>query len=327
MCPLEPNKAHNNETHGHEPQRHEPQDIAARNTVQPSSGAQNTEPQNHAAQSNEVQDADGQGRVVEKPPRSFKLIVAYDGGEFYGWQRQSAARTVQATLEDAIAALTGDSVVHLLASSRTDTGVHALGQCATFRSHRWKADASNLPMALNTRLPADVVVRSACEVPMGFNPIRDARGKRYRYTLYASRTSNPLARRQAWWVKRPLDVDLMRAAARLLLGKHDFASFQTAGSPRVSTVRTVAAIDISSHDYLDGQMVTIEIEADGFLYNMVRSVVGTLVLPGLKRKPISWVGDVLEATERQKAGPTAPPHGLCLLEIYFQPTAERTSCA
>lgn len=267
------------------------------------------------------------GAVSETAPRCYKLIVAYDGSEFFGWQRQSVARTVQATLEDAICTLTGDPVVHLLASSRTDTGVHALGQCATFRSRRWKADASHLALALNSQLPGDVAVRAAGEVPMSFNPIRDASGKRYRYTLYASRISNPLGRRQAWWVKRPLDVDLMRTAAAMLLGKHDFASFQTAGSPRVSTVRTVKAIDISSQQFLDGQTVTVEIEADGFLYNMVRSVVGTLVLAGLKRKPLSWVGDVLSACDRRQAGPTAPPQGLCLLEIYFEPRIEPASCA
>jgi tRNA pseudouridine38-40 synthase len=259
----------------------------------------------------------GEGRGVETLPRTFKLIIAYDGSQFCGWQRQAEARTVQATLEDAIMGITGDSRVRLLASSRTDTGVHALGQCATFRSRTWKAPATNLPLAINTQLPDDVVVRAACEMPMSFNPIRNARGKRYRYSIYASRVANPLARRQAWWVKRRLDIEAMRLAAELLVGRHDFASFQTAGSPRQSTFRTVSAIDISSVDYMDGQSVTIEIEADGFLYNMVRNVVGTLVLAGRRHKSVAWVGDVLKACDRRHAGPTAPAHGLCLLEIYF----------
>ncbi|MGN6543849.1 MAG: tRNA pseudouridine(38-40) synthase TruA [Aureliella sp.] len=221
-----------------------------------------------------------EGRGVETLSRTFKLIIAYDGSQFFGWQRQAKARSVQATLEDAIAKITGDHSVRLLASSRTDTGVHALGQCATFRSRSWKAPAANLTLAINTQLPPDVVVRAAAEVPARFHPIRDARRKRYRYSIYASRVNNPLARGQAWWVKRRLDVQAMRTAAEQLLGRHDFASFQTTGSPRVSTVRTVSAIEISSVDHMDGQSVSIEIEADGFLYNMVRNVVGTLVLAG-----------------------------------------------
>ncbi len=251
-------------------------------------------------------------------PRCFKLIIAYDGTEFFGWQRQSAARTVQATLEDALAELTGAPKVHLLASSRTDTGVHARAQCATFRSTHWKAPAQNLTLAVNTRLPPDVMVRSACEVPMSFNPIRDACGKRYRYTVYASRVLNPIGRRQAWWVKKLLDIEAMRAGAEVLLGQHDFTSFQTTGSPRISTVRTVRAIDIQCQPYMDGQCITLEIEADGFLYNMVRNIVGTLVHVGRGHKSASWVADVLAAGDRKLAGQTAPAHGLCLWEIYFE---------
>lgn len=270
----------------------------------------------------------GQGSGGEAPLRCYKLIIAYDGSEFFGWQRQSAARTVQATIEDAICTITGDPFVHLLGSSRTDTGVHALGQCATFRSPRWKSPAANLTLAINSQLPPDVVVRSASEVPMAFNPIRHARSKRYRYSVYASRVNNPLVRRQAWWVKRRLDVEAMRDASAWLLGKHDFTSFQTAGSPRKSTIRTVRAIDIAHVDTMDGQAVTIEIEADGFLYNMARSVAGTLVLAGLKRKSTGWVNDVLKARDRKKAGPTAPSHGLCLLEIYFPSTDDESDpCA
>ena len=249
--------------------------------------------------------------------RCIKLIIAYDGTEFFGWQRQSAARTVQATLEDALAITTGAERVRLLASSRTDTGVHALGQCATFRSFDWKAPAANLALAVNTKLPADVIVRSACEVPMSFNPIRSALGKRYRYSIYASRVSDPLGRRQAWWVKKLLDIEAMREAARALLGTHDFVSFQTNGSPRISTVRTVRAIDIECRPYLDGQWITIEVEANGFLYNMVRNIVGTLVFVGRGRRSAQWVTEALAALDRKQTGQTAPAQGLCLLEIYF----------
>ncbi len=255
--------------------------------------------------------------------RCIKLIIAYDGTEFFGWQRQSSARTVQATLEDALASITGAPRVHLLASSRTDTGVHAIGQCATFRSHHWQAPAPNLALAVNTQLPPDVIVRSARDVPMSFNPIRHALGKRYRYSIYASRVSDPLGRRQAWWVKRWLDIDTMRQAAVDLLGTHDFASFQTNGSPRVSTIRTVRAIDIQCQPYLDGQWITIEVEADGFLYNMVRNIVGTLVFVGRGRRPKEWVAQALAARDRQQTGQTAPAQGLCLQEIFFDDAVQR----
>lgn len=258
----------------------------------------------------------------DDPRRAYKLIVAYDGGAFSGWQRQSAARTVQATLEDALVDLIGDPAIRLLASSRTDTGVHALGQCCTFRTRAWRAEASRLTMALNTQLPPDVVVRSAAEVPIAFNPITYAQGKRYRYRIYASRISDPHSRRHAWWVKRRLNIEAMQAAAETLLGQHDFASFQTAGSPRVSTVRTVRAIDIRAEDHQDGQSVTIEIEANGFLYNMVRSIVGTLVLVGRQQRPATWVSQVLSSRDRRQAGQTAPAHGLCLLQVFFPSAVE-----
>jgi len=271
----------------------------------------------------------GQGSGVEPASeapgtklRAFKLIVAYDGGAFSGWQRQSAARTVQATLEDALVALIGEPEIRLLASSRTDTGVHALGQCCTFRSRAWRAKANHLAFALNTQLPPDVVVRSAEEVSMAFNPIRHAQGKRYRYRIYASRISDPHSRRDAWWVKRRLDIEDMQAAAEILLGEHDFASFQTTGSPRVSTIRTVRAIDIRAEDHQDGQTVTVEVEADGFLYNMVRNIVGTLVLVGRQQRPCEWVSEVLQARDRRQAGQTAPAHGLCLLQVFFPSTIE-----
>lgn len=250
-------------------------------------------------------------------------MIAYDGTEFFGWQRQASARTVQATLEDALEIATGAPRVRLLASSRTDTGVHAVGQCATFRSFHWQAPAANLSLAVNTRLPPDVIVRSASEVPMTFNPIRHALSKRYRYTIYASRVSDPIGRRQAWWVKKLLDIDAMRQAAVHLLGTHDFASFQTSGSPRISTIRTVKAIDIQCQSYLDGQAITIEVEANGFLYNMVRNIVGTLVFVGRGRRTTDWVIEALASRDRKQTGQTAPAQGLCLQEIFFDPAAEQ----
>ena len=249
--------------------------------------------------------------------RVFKLIVAYDGTNYFGWQYQPDQPTVQRFIESALGTVLGHPRWPARASSRTDAGVHALGQVVVFKTNAWRAPADRLTPALNTHLPDDIVVRSAEEVQPNFHPLAFCTGKRYRYRVYSSRIADPLDGRFHWWVKHRLSVDAMREAAALLLGKHDFAAFETSGSPRHSTVRTVRAIEIESQAYLDGQRISIEIEADGFLYNMVRNIAGTLVVVGRQRQPPSWAREVLESKDRREAGQTAPPQGLQLLEIYF----------
>lgn len=257
------------------------------------------------------------GSGPNQPPRTFKLIVAYDGTHYAGWQRQPDRPTIQGEIENALASVLGQARCHVRASSRTDAGVHAIGQVVVFRSQTWKANADRLPLALSCFLPRDIVVRSATEVPTSFHLLSDCIGKRYRYRIYSSRIADPLDARFHWWIKRPLDVDNMRIAADYLMGTHDFASLETSGSPRTSTIRTIRAIDIDQQEARDGQQLTIEIEADGFLYNMVRNIVGTLVQVGIGRQNPSWVNDVLASKDRKQAGQTAPPQGLHLLEIYF----------
>ncbi len=249
--------------------------------------------------------------------RVFKLIVAYDGTKYCGWQRQPVQPTVQKAVELALGKVLGQPRWPVRATSRTDTGVHALGQVVVFRSSLWRAPAERLAPAMNTVLPSDIVVRSACEVAADFNPHAQCSGKRYRYRVYASRIADPLDGRFHWWVKRKLNIEAMQAAANLLLGKHDFVAFETNGSPRQCTIRTVRAIEIQSRQYLDGQQIDFEIEADGFLYNMVRNIVGTLVVVGRERRPPSWVLEVLSSKDRREAGQTAQPQGLHLLEVYF----------
>ena len=249
--------------------------------------------------------------------RVFKLIVAYDGTNYFGWQYQPDQPTVQRFIETALGIVLGQPRWPARASSRTDAGVHALGQVVVFKTNAWRAPADRLTPALNTHLPDDIVIRSAVEVQPNFHPLAFCIGKRYRYRVYSSRVADPLDGRFHWWVKHRLNVDAMREAAGLLLGKHDFAAFETSGSPRQNTVRTVREIEIESHGYLDGQQISIEIEADGFLYNMVRNIVGTLVVVGRKRQTPSWVCDVLASKDRRLAGQTAPPQGLQLLEIFF----------
>jgi tRNA pseudouridine38-40 synthase len=249
--------------------------------------------------------------------RAFRLTIAYDGTNYFGWQRQPDHPTVQAKVEDALCAITGETRVVAYASSRTDTGVHAIGQSVVFRSKRWQAPAENLAFAMNTKLPLDIVVRDSREVPLGFHPLRDSRGKRYRYQIYSSRKGDPIHGRTHWWVKRRLSLENMRAAAHYLRGQHDFRSFESAGSPRQNTVRHVRQLRIDCQPHLDGKLYTIDIEADGFLYNMVRNIVGTLVQVGVGREPPSWIPRVFAAKDRQVAGATAPPQGLCLLEVLY----------
>jgi tRNA pseudouridine38-40 synthase len=249
--------------------------------------------------------------------RVFKLIVAYDGTNYFGWQYQPDQPTVQRFVESAIGTVLGHPRWPARASSRTDAGVHALGQVVVFKTNAWRAPADRLTPAINTHLPDDIVIRSAEEVQANFHPLALCIGKRYRYRVYSSRVADPLDSRFHWWVKHRLNVDAMREAADMLLGTHDFAAFETSGSPRENTVRTVRAIEIKSHTYLDGHQISIEIEADGFLYNMVRNIAGTLVVVGRRRQPPSWVHGVLGSRDRREAGQTAPPQGLQLLEIFF----------
>ncbi len=254
---------------------------------------------------------------VDDDLRAFKLTLAYDGSAYCGWQRQAGHPSIQAEVEGAICRLIGHSTIVARASSRTDTGVHALGQVVAFKSNLWRATAEHLTLALNTHLPRDIVVRHCQEVPLTFHPIRDCIGKRYRYQIYSSRISDPLRKQFHWWTPRSLDVERMRQAAQHLLGTRDFASFQTRGSPRLSTQRNVREILINARPAMDGWDVHIEVEADGFLYNMVRNIAGTLVQVGHGRRPPDWVTEVLLAKDRRSAGQTAPAAGLYLLEVYY----------
>ncbi len=254
-------------------------------------------------------------RETKSDERVFKLIVAYDGTNYFGWQRQPVQPTVQRSFELALGKVLGKPRWPVRASSRTDAGVHAIGQVVAFKSNLWRAPADRLIPALNTHLPDDIVVRRCEDAATDFHPLVHCIGKRYRYRVYASRIADPLDGRFHWWTKRPLNIEAMRDAACRLVGRLDFAAFETSGSPRESTIRTVHAIDIESNSYLDGTHINIEVAADGFLYNMVRNIVGTLVHVGRERQPPSWVSDVLVSLDRRKAGQTAPAKGLHLIEV------------
>ena len=210
--------------------------------------------------------------------RNIKLTLAYDGTAYAGWQFQAQERSVQEVLEAAIEKVTG-AKTRVAGSGRTDAGVHALGQVAAFRTES-RLPAEVLRRALNAHLPQDVAVLEAVEVDEGFHPIRDARRKRYRYVIRDGPVRDVFRRGTAWHCRFDLDADAMHRAAQALAGTHDFRSFETQGSKRRTTVRTVYDIQVRRGDGPDRHVICVEIEADGFLYNMVRCIVGTLVQVG-----------------------------------------------
>ncbi len=247
--------------------------------------------------------------------RFLKLTIAYDGTDFAGWQVQPNERTVQQTLERAIASVTGEEV-RATASGRTDAGVHAVGQVVSV-ALRSALPAETLCRALNANTPHDLVVMDVTEATEGFHAIRDATGKRYRYVIQDGRLKDLFSRAYAWHIPQPLDDNAMREAAALLVGRHDFASFEAAGSERKTTVRHVTDLTVERTSENRFPRITIEIAADGFLYNMVRNIVGTLVEIGRGNQPVTWINDVLHAKDRKVAGPTAPPKGLFLVSVDY----------
>lgn len=267
--------------------------------------------------------------------RSLKLTVAYDGGRYCGWQVQARGATIQQTLERAWTKVTGERI-RLTASGRTDAGVHALAQAVSLEtSNQLPCDV--LVRALNASLPDDIAVLGAAPAPRGFHAIRDAVGKRYRYLLHDGPLRDVFASGHAWWVFQRLDTDAMHRAAQSLRGRHDFCSFQSAGSERATTVRTVTDIfverrplDGAADPTTSGGRIVLEIAADGFLYNMVRAIVGTLVEVGRGAKGEEWPAAVLAAKNRRAAGMTAPPQGLILVSVeYPSPPAvagDETAC-
>src|ERR1700736_6739519 len=239
--------------------------------------------------------------------RNIKLVLSYDGTDFNGWQTQPGFRTVQETLEKGIAALTGERV-RANASGRTDAGVHAVGQVVNFYSNTAHAPAV-LVRALNAHLPPDVVVREAADVPQAFDANRDARRKLYRYVIHDGAVPDVFLRRHCCHSRKRLDAAAMARAAAPLRGRHDFHSFETDWPNRMSSVRTITHLAVNRF----GDWIWIDVEADGFLYNMVRAIAGTLMNVGRGFWPEEQVAAILNAEDRTEAGPTAPAQGLFLM--------------
>lgn len=243
--------------------------------------------------------------------RRILLLVEYDGTAYVGWQVQPNGPSVQAVIEARLAELLGQEV-RLHSSGRTDAGVHARGMAAHFDT------ASTLPLrafreGLNSRLPYDIAIREAREIPSDFHARFSARKKWYRYTIYRGAVRSPLSARTSWHLRGPLDIEAMRQAAGTLVGEHDFKAFRSTGCAAKTTVRALFAVDLVQED----DFLYLDFHGSGFLKNMVRMLVGTLVQVGLGRRPATDLQHLLMGQPDLKPGPTAPPQGLCLMQVWY----------
>jgi tRNA pseudouridine38-40 synthase len=243
--------------------------------------------------------------------RTILLTVEYDGTAYVGWQSQLNGLAVQDVVESALVQVLREEV-RIHSSGRTDAGVHARNMPAHFRT------TSTLPLSafcagVNRFLPVDVVIREAREMPADFHARYSAKGKWYRYTIYCGAVRSPLANRSAWHLRSKLDLDLMRSAADALIGKHDFHAFRTSGCVATTTVRDIFQVEIIA----DREFVYIDFKGSGFLRNMVRILTGTLVEIGQGKRPKSDLQRLLLGETGVICGPTAPAHGLCLLEVWY----------
>ena len=243
--------------------------------------------------------------------RKLKLTVQYDGTDFAGLQRQPNVPTVQGTLEEAIGRCLGHEV-SLTAASRTDAGVHALGQVACVETEV-SIPVEAVPVAFTAALPPSMAVVEAEEVDPVFHPRFDAKSKRYVYRIVSRPVRSPFLGRYAWCMSHELSAEMMAAAAEHVKGLHDFRSFCAAGTEVEDCVREVTRLDVAR----DGDLLEIWIEANGFLYRMVRNIVGTLVEVGRDRLAPEQMAQIMAARDRSRAGPTAPPQGLCLARVGY----------
>lgn len=244
--------------------------------------------------------------------RTILLNVEYDGTAYAGWQSQTNGLAVQDVVEAALAQILKQSV-RIHSSGRTDAGVHARSMAAHFRID------SNIPLSAfregaNRFLPRDVVIREVREMPATFHARYSAKGKWYRYTIYNGEMRSPLSSRTAWHLRGDLDLDLMRAAAEFMVGNHDFQAFRSSGCVAKTSIRNIFKVEISA----DQELIYVDIKGSGFLRNMVRMMTGTLVDVGLGKRPVSDLQKLLLGEEGVTCGPTAPAHGLCLQEVWYE---------
>jgi tRNA pseudouridine38-40 synthase len=247
--------------------------------------------------------------------RNIKLTIVYDGSEYHGWQIQPGLRTIQGVITDAIQNLL-NSEVRLFGASRTDAGVSALGQVGLVQINS-AIPTENLAKAITDKLPADIAVTEAVEVADGFDLMGAVKSKLYRYTIFTGAVRPVLQIRHCWHLPAKLDITAMAEAAKLLVGKKDFKSFAAAADKREETVRTIFRCDVTRGQAGENDWIYVDVEGDGFLYNMVRNIVGTLVEVGIGRWKPEMINEILEAKDRTAAGRLAPAAGLCLMWIKY----------
>ncbi len=243
--------------------------------------------------------------------KRIKLTIAYDGTNYCGWQIQPNGITIEEVLNKALSKMTGEEIL-VIGASRTDSGVHAMGNVAVFDTQT-TIPPEKIAVALNQRLPDDIVITKSEEVPLDFHPRYCDCSKTYEYHIINTRIPIPTKRLTNYFVSYVLDIDKMRQAAAYLVGEHDFVSFCNVRTDVENTVRTITALDILTN----GDEITIRITGNGFLYNMVRIIVGTLIRVGRGFYEPEKVKEILEAKDRKAAGVTAPAHGLMLVEIKY----------
>lgn len=244
--------------------------------------------------------------------KRIKLEIAYDGTAYCGWQLQPGMPTVEAEINKALSALLGENI-EVIGASRTDSGVHALGNVAVFDTNT-VIPADKICLALNNRLPEDIRAKSSVEVAADFHPRKVNCVKTYEYKILNSRIPDPTKRLYVNHIYYPLDVEPMREAARYLIGEHDFVSFCSVNTQVKDTVRNIYALDVLK----DEDLITIRIKGNGFLYNMVRIIAGTLIEVGRGRYPADRVKQMLDGRDRSLSGPTALAQGLTLVKIEYE---------
>ena len=240
-----------------------------------------------------------------------KLVVAYEGTNYCGWQIQPNGITIEQVLNETLSSLLGEEIT-VMGASRTDAGVHSLGDVAVFETHT-KMPAEKISFALNQRLPEDIVVQESCQVPEDFHPRFSKSRKTYEYRILNCRFRQPLERRTSYFYHYPLDVRAMQKAAAYLVGEHDFTSFASVHAQTNTYVRMIYALDVVR----EGDMIRIRVQGNGFLYNMVRIIAGTLIQVGAGIKKPEDMESILAGKDRELAGPTAPAHGLTMIGLEY----------
>lgn len=243
--------------------------------------------------------------------RNIKLTIEYDGTKYYGWQRQKIGNTIQQEVEKAISKIVKEEV-EIIGSSRTDSGVHAKGYVANFKTNA-KMPAEKFRDAINCKLPYDIVIIKSEEVDLDFHARYSSKGKTYCYTILNREYPCAIDKNYMYYYRWKLDVDEMKKACEYFLGTHDFKAFQTPGGSVKTSVRTISDLHIETN----GDTIKVYISADGFLYNMVRIIVGTLILVGSGKIKESFVKNIIESGIRQNAGKCAPANGLCLEKVFY----------